>query len=76
MFRNSEGYYDPTAGQAIKNSSQCQDCFGPGQEDCQRCPKIHNGMTDQELEDQEQLEFLREWKRKKEEKRRKKRGKK
>lgn len=55
---------------------QCGECFGPGQEDCQRCPKIHNGMTDQELEDQEQLEFLREWKRKKEEKRRKKRGKK
>lgn len=57
---------------------KCKECFGPGQEDCQRCTRIHNSniLTDQELEDQEQLEFLREWKRKKEEKRRKKRGKK
>ena len=55
---------------------ECKDCFGAGQEDCQRCPRIHNGeiLTEQELEDREQMEYLREWTRKKEEKRRKKRN--
>lgn len=54
---------------------ECKDCFGAGQGDCQRCTRIHNGeiLTEQELEDQEQMEYLREWARKKEEKRRKKR---
>lgn len=54
----------------------CKDCFGAGQGDCQRCSRIHSGemMTDQELEDLEQMEYLREWARKKEEKRRKKRN--
>lgn len=53
---------------------ECNGCFGAGQGDCQRCPRIHNGeiLTEQELEDQEQMEYLREWARKKEEKRRKK----
>lgn len=53
----------------------CNGCFGPGQEECQRCPRIRNGeiLTDQELEDREQIEYIREWARKKEEKRRKKR---
>lgn len=50
----------------------CNGCFGPGQEDCQRCPRIYNGeiLTDQALEDREQMEYLKKWSENREKRRR------
>lgn len=50
----------------------CDGCFGAGKGDCQRCPRIHNGeiLTEQELEDREQMEYLKKWAENKEKRRR------
>lgn len=52
--------------------NDCNGCFGPGQEDCQRCPRIRNGeiLTEQELEDREQMEYLKKWSENREKRRR------
>ena len=50
----------------------CNGCFGPGQGDCQRCSRIYNGqiLTEQEMEDREQMEYLKKWEENKEKRRR------
>ncbi len=42
--------------------NKCEDCFGAANDDCQSCQnRIYNGqrMTDRELQDMEQEEYLR-----------------
>lgn len=45
--------------------NKCEDCFGAANDDCQnRQNRIYNGqrVTDRELQDMEQEEFLRRYK--------------